>query len=160
MATCTGKTKTGTPCRAPAGPDGLCYFHAHPEQAQVLGQVGGRKNRSRVLESADIPLEDAGAMRDLLSKAIHDVIAGEISTRTAASISQLSNSLRPYLQSADLEARVTRLEQQLAEREKTLDQGRSFGGHNDGERSSSGPSSDDKTLSDDRADSEDGDEGR
>ena len=35
---CRGKSKSGAPCRAPAGRDGLCFFHANPEQARALGQ--------------------------------------------------------------------------------------------------------------------------
>jgi hypothetical protein len=48
METCKGKTKTGAACRAPAGSGGLCFFHANPDSAKALGQIGGRKNRRSV----------------------------------------------------------------------------------------------------------------
>ena len=50
MQTCQGKTRTGAACRAPAGAGGLCFFHANPDSAKALGQIGGRKNRRSVVE--------------------------------------------------------------------------------------------------------------
>jgi hypothetical protein len=50
MQTCKGRTKTGTACRAPAGAGGLCFFHANPDSAKSLGQIGGRKNRRSVVD--------------------------------------------------------------------------------------------------------------
>ena len=35
----------GAACRAPAGSGGLCFFHANPDSARTLGQIGGRENR-------------------------------------------------------------------------------------------------------------------
>jgi Family of unknown function (DUF5763) len=42
---CQARTKSGNPCRAAATAGGLCYFHANPNKASELGQIGGRKNR-------------------------------------------------------------------------------------------------------------------
>ena len=50
MQTCKGKTRTGAACRAPAGSGGLCFFHANPDSARTLGQIGGRKNRRSVVD--------------------------------------------------------------------------------------------------------------
>ena len=50
MQTCQGKTKAGVACRAPAGLGGLCFFHANPDSARALGQLGGKKNRRSVVD--------------------------------------------------------------------------------------------------------------
>jgi hypothetical protein len=120
---CKGKTKAGAPCRAPAGPNGLCFFHAHPEQAHTLGQIGGKKNRSHLPEPPAAGSLSAGDLRDTLGEAIRDVRSRKISPRTAGALAQLCNSAHRILQSADLEARLARLEQQLTEQEgrKSLD---------------------------------------
>lgn len=47
---CKGFTKDGKPCRAHPTGGGLCYFHANPDQARLLGQKGGRKNRYQVTD--------------------------------------------------------------------------------------------------------------
>jgi Family of unknown function (DUF5763) len=120
---CKGKTKVGAPCRAPAGPNGLCFFHAHPEQAHTLGQIGGKKNRSQLPEPPAAGSLSAGGLRDILGEAIRDVRSRKISPRTAGALAQLCNSAHRILQSADLEARLARLERQLTELEgrKSLD---------------------------------------
>ena len=114
---CKGKTIAGAECRAPAGASGLCYFHAHPEQAHTLGQIGGRKNRLKLVEPPAAGSLSVADLRDILVEAIHDVRSKKITPRTASALSQLGNSLHRVLKTADLEARVATLEQQLAEQE-------------------------------------------
>ena len=115
MQRCIGKTKAGDPCRAPAGSGGLCFFHANPDKAHTLGQIGGRKNRSQLPEPPAAASLSAADLRDILVGAIHDVRSKKITPRTAGALAQLCNSLHRVLQTADLEARFARLEQQLAE---------------------------------------------
>jgi hypothetical protein len=115
---CKGKTKAGAACRAPAGADGLCFFHADPDRARTLGQIGGRKNRSQLPD----PRPAAGSLsavdlRDILVEAIHDVRSKKITPRTAGALSQLCNAVIRVLPTADLEARLKHLEEQLADRE-------------------------------------------
>ena len=55
MQTCQGKTRAGAACRAPAGSGGLCFFHANPDSARTLGQIGGRKNRRSVGVDLQVP---------------------------------------------------------------------------------------------------------
>jgi hypothetical protein len=114
---CKGKTTAGAACRAPAGAVGLCYFHAHPDQAHTLGQIGGRKNRSKVVEPPAAGALSAAYLRDILTEAIQDVRSKNMPPRTAGAIAQLCNSAHKILQTADLEARLVRLELQLAEHE-------------------------------------------
>ncbi len=112
MQTCASITKTGAPCRAPAGPGGLCFFHAHPEKVQVLGQVGGRKNRQQLPEPPIGPFS-ATEIRNILAESIFGVRSKTLTPRAASAIAQLCNSMKSMLATAELEDRVARLEQQL-----------------------------------------------
>jgi len=113
MKCCNSKTKAGQPCRAPAGSGGLCFFHANPDKARVLGQVGGSKNRPQLPEPLVAGSMSAADLRDILVEAIRDIRSKKITPRTAGALSQLCNSLHRVLQTADLEARLARLEEQL-----------------------------------------------
>jgi hypothetical protein len=118
---CKGKTTTGSPCRAPAGSDGLCFLHANPDKAKVLGQAGGRKNR-RQMPEAPVPRPTCAAdLTDILAQAITDVRSRRLSPRAAGAISQLCNSLHRILPNVELETRVARLEQQRVGRVPTDD---------------------------------------
>src|SRR5438552_3983186 len=116
MQTCDAITKTGAPCRAPAGPGGRCFLHSHPEKARLLGQAGGRKNRHQLPEPPSADALTAVGLRSILADAIRDVRLKKLSPRSASAISQLANSLHRATPSAELEDRIARLEQQLAER--------------------------------------------
>jgi hypothetical protein len=117
MQRCNGKTKTGAPCRAPAGSEGLCFFHANPEQAHTLGQLGGRRNRSKLPEPPPAGSLTAADLCDVVAEAIRDVRSKKMPPRVASALSQLANSAHRLLQTAALENRLAKLEQQLAEQE-------------------------------------------
>jgi hypothetical protein len=117
MANCKATTKSGAPCRAQAGVNGLCYLHARPERARLLGQVGGRKNRQQLPEPPTGPFS-ATDLRNTLADAIRGVQAKTLTPRAASAIAQLCNSAKSLLMSAELEDRVARLEQQLAEQQR------------------------------------------
>ncbi len=117
MQRCSGETKAGAPCRAPAGSQGMCFFHANPDKAQTLGQIGGRKNRSRLPEPLTAGSLSAADLSSILVQAISDLRSNKISPRMAGALSQLCNSLHRVLPETDLDARLARLDQQFAERE-------------------------------------------
>ena len=117
MANCKATTKSGAPCRAQSGVTGLCYLHARPERARLLGQVGGRKNRQQLPEPPTGPFS-ATDLRNTLADAIRGVQAKTLTPRAASAIAQLCNSAKGLLMSAELEDRVARLEQQLAEQHR------------------------------------------
>ena len=117
MQTCKGRTKTGTACRAPAGAGGLCFFHANPDSAKSLGQIGGRKNRRSVVDLEVPDNMTAADVCKVTGQAIRLVLSGELKAREASALAQLCNSLHRGLQTNVLEARVARLEQQQAEQE-------------------------------------------
>ena len=117
MQTCKGKTKTGAPCRAPAGPGGLCFFHANPDSAKALGQIGGRKNRRSVVDLQVPDNMTAADVCKVTGQAIRLLLSGELRAREASALAQLCNSLYRVIPTADLEARVTMLEEQVAQEE-------------------------------------------
>jgi hypothetical protein len=115
---CRGKTKSGAPCRAPAGPDGLCFFHANPEKARALGQVGGRRNRHLPADPNGGPFS-AIDLRNVLAQAILDVQTKKLTPRRAGALSQLSNAYCRVIPNAELEERVARLEEYIAEHQRS-----------------------------------------
>ena len=112
---CSEKTTAGAACRAPAGAGGLCFFHAHPDQAHTLGQVGGRKNRSKLVEPPTVGALSAAGVCNILAQAIHDVLSKKLTPRAAGALAQLCNAQHRFLQTADFETRLANLEEQLAE---------------------------------------------
>jgi hypothetical protein len=114
---CRGKTKTGAACRAPAGAGGLCYFHANPDTARSLGQLGGRKNRRLVVDLQVPDNMSAADLRNVTAQAIRLLLSGEMHAREAVAVAQLCNTLHRVIPTADLETRVTMLEAQLAQEE-------------------------------------------
>ena len=116
---CTGKTTTGDACRAPAVEGGdRCFFHADPNRARTLRRIGGSKNRAQLPESPAAGSLNIGNLRDIVGETIYDVRAKKISPRIGGALAQLCNAAHRILQTADLEARLARLEQQLAEQER------------------------------------------
>ena len=114
MKNCQAKTKTGASCRAPASEGGLCFFHANPESAKKLGQMGGRKNRRPVVE-LQVPCNlTAADVCNVSGEAIRLLLSGQLKARDATAMAQLCNSLYRGIPAADLEARVTTLEKQIA----------------------------------------------
>jgi len=115
MQICKGKTKTDAACRAPASAGGLCYFHANPNRAKTLGQIGGRKNRR---SAVDLEVPDnmtAAELSKVTGEAIRVLVSGELGAREAGAFAQLCNSLYRIIPAADLETRVATLERQIAE---------------------------------------------
>src|SRR5438552_16832464 len=117
MANCKATTKSGAPCRAQSGVNGLCYLHARPERARLLGQIGGRKNRQQLPEPPIGPFS-ATEIRNILAESIFGVRSKTLTPRAASAIAQLCNSMKSMLATAELEDRVARLEQQLAEQHR------------------------------------------
>src|SRR5688572_24310808 len=91
--TCTSTTKAGTPCNAPSGPNGLCFFHEFPEKASALGRQGGLKNARQSPDDGFEPTElnSAEAVRLMLSRLAADVRSRRVEPRVATSLGQLAN---------------------------------------------------------------------
>ncbi len=115
MARCQATTKAGKPCRAPASAGGLCFLHANPSRARELGGVGGRKNRQQVPELPAAKSMTLAQLNEVLIGTLHGVQSKKVSARRASAVVQLCAALQRTLPAADLEARVTRLEEQVAD---------------------------------------------
>jgi hypothetical protein len=112
MKQCMGKTKAGNNCRAAAGPGGLCYFHANPETAKRLGQIGGMKNRK--FSGIDMQVPDNITATDLCKlevQVVRGLLSGDIPAREATAVAQIFNLLHRHLPTADLEKRIALLEE-------------------------------------------------
>ena len=116
MQICRAVTKKGSPCKAAAGPHGLCPMHEDPERAKTLGSLGGQQNRRT---SIDLQIPDGSLamadLRNLTETALRKLLAGELSAKDASAFSQLCNLLLKMHPTTTLEAEVARLQQQLAE---------------------------------------------
>jgi hypothetical protein len=121
---CKGRTKTGKPCGAAATAGGLCFFHANPNKASELGRIGGRSKRHAAAESGDpLPtLDNAVALRDTVAHVIADVLAGKVQPRVAACLAPLMNLQLHAIKTADIEQRLTKLEQQSKLRGRAPDE--------------------------------------
>lgn len=119
MARCQGTTKAGKPCRAPASVGGLCFLHANPAQARELGRIGGRKNRQQTQAPPPASSMTIAEVNEVLIEAVNGVRSNKLSAKRAGALVQLCTALMKTLPAADLEARVTRLEEQSAEQAVT-----------------------------------------
>src|ERR1700720_230552 len=115
MQTCKGKTRTGVACRVPAWTGGMCVVHAHPDSAKALGQIGGRKTRRSVVDMQVPDNMTAADVCKVIGQAIPLLLSGELRAREASALAQLCNSLYRVIPTAELEARVTMLEGQVAQ---------------------------------------------
>jgi hypothetical protein len=115
MKKCKGTTKSGTPCQANAGPGGLCFFHANPDRAKTLGQIGGRKNAKFTGVELDVPDNMSAAdLSNLTGDAIRLVLSGDLQAREAVALSHLISCQHRVIATADIERRISRLEAQTA----------------------------------------------
>jgi hypothetical protein len=121
---CKSRTKAGKPCGAAATAGGLCFFHANPNKTAELGRIGGRGNRHTAAGSGDpLPtLDNAIAVRDAGGRMIADVLAGRLQPRVAASLAPLMSLQLRAIETADLEQRLAKLEQQKKLRDSASDE--------------------------------------
>ena len=112
---CKGRTKSGAPCQAFAGPGGFCYFHANPDSAKKLGRKGGQKNRKSAVD-LDVPDNlTATGLCKMNIEVMRLLLSGDLRAREVCAFVHLSNSLSRILPTADLEARLAVLEDKIAQ---------------------------------------------
>lgn len=112
---CKARTRDGQPCKAPPTKGSLCYFHANPGQARVLGQKGGRKNRYQVTDVVVPERITGAALGTVLDRTLGELLAGRLDPRVATAVAQLVNMRRRVTETVDLETRVSELERKLAD---------------------------------------------
>lgn len=117
-ARCQGRTKANKPCQAWAGPGGLCFFHANPNQASELGRKGGSRSKGQAIgEGADsLPtLDNAIAVRDTAARLFTDVYSGKLDHKIAAVLENFLSLQVRLIQMTDLEQRLAKVEKAYAE---------------------------------------------
>lgn len=120
---CKGITKQGKPCRAAAGEDGLCFFHANPSKAVELGRIGGRRNSHTFgTGPADPPhdLKSAKGVLDAGARLIEDVYTGRVSPRVASCLGALLNMQMRAVHATEIETRIAKLEESMVINQEEL----------------------------------------
>jgi hypothetical protein len=148
MKLCSDKTKAGKSCRAAAGPGGLCYFHANPESAKRLGQIGGLKNRR--FTGVDLQVPDNITTSDLCKlevQVVRGLVSGDIPAREATALAQMFNLLHRHLPSADLEKRIALLEESAGQVSMPIDVSEAHVAENDSHESTDSPLNTSDTVS-------------
>jgi Family of unknown function (DUF5763) len=115
---CKARTKTGEPCRAYPTSGGFCFFHANPDKAAELGQIGGLKNRRLVPDAAIpalLPLDSAMAVRNAIAQLFNDVHSGRINPKVANSLTSLLKLEAALIDSWDLVQEMERLKKIINE---------------------------------------------
>ncbi len=115
---CDGTTKGGRLCRSFGLESGRCIMH-DPARAEAMtaararGAVKAAKLRS--LEGKRRKLDSPRALVKFLSDVAVDTLSGSIDPSVSRAVVYAVATLRQTMESADLEQRLTALEQQLAQ---------------------------------------------
>jgi hypothetical protein len=101
----------------------LCFFHANPTKASELGRIGGRSKRHAAAEGCDpLPtLDNAIAVRDTVARLFADVYSGKLRSSVARDLATLLNPLMRAIERIDLEEKLAKLQQLLAEIKRSED---------------------------------------
>jgi hypothetical protein len=116
---CSHVKPDGERCRANAGQSGYCFAHDPSLKAKrdAARKAGGRKRaRGAVVlptNTPDVPLNDVADVVKLLGTTINQCRRGQLDTRAANAIGQLSSVLLRALTEADVEQRLAALEAAL-----------------------------------------------
>ena len=111
---CSKRNRSGNPCGAPAGANGLCAIHADPERARELGAKGGRGNRRETNNAPEAelgPPQNAVEVRVALGRIMADVHNGRLETRRATTAVYAAMAFIKALETSDLEKRLAALEE-------------------------------------------------
>jgi len=121
QAQCSGTTKAGSACRAPAQANGFCVSHdpdRNPiELAEWRSQGGkGKSNRARAAkELPDVPLTSADLHAHLGSVFLR-VIAGKVEPNVGTAAANIARVMTEIAKTSDIEGRLIDLERRLTGR--------------------------------------------
>ena len=117
MHTCQGKTRSARPAGRPRVREGCAFSTPIPDRAKISAKSEDAGTAGRLL---DLQIPDnltAADLRNLTVQAIRLLLSGDLHAREASALVQLCNSLHRVIPTADLEARVAMLEEQVAQEE-------------------------------------------
>ena len=120
--TCQATTKEGKPCSAEAVDGRLCRWHTQaPEwiaKRSEWSAKGGasRSNAARARKSLPDTALSPAQLACVLSKALGDVLTGDLEPGRANAVSGLARTLVNIAEAVELETRLTALEAALSER--------------------------------------------
>ncbi len=116
---CQGARKDGQPCRAPALPGSTwCWAHA-PERQEIAARAraagASKGGKVRALQGKRRRLESPVQLARFLSELVQSTLEGQTEPDIARVCFYGASVLRQVTESAELERRLTALEQQLAQ---------------------------------------------
>ena len=112
-ATCTGTRRDGAPCTSPlVGASGRCFAHdpARHEQVAAARARGGHGKR-RIARVEKLVPASLRPTLSLLFTALEETHAGELDAKQAQAMAALAGAIARLYTTAELEQRVTDLEQ-------------------------------------------------
>jgi hypothetical protein len=110
---CQATRNDGEACQAPAGVDGFCFWHSARQRPAMLAASGKGGSRKQ------LPLPSAAALtpkkaRGLMAAILAALLQGSLDATTARSAGYLLSVDLRLLEVADLERRITALEEAQA----------------------------------------------
>jgi hypothetical protein len=109
---CQATRKDGSPCRAPAVADGLCFAHRGGEAAAAARSRGGH-GRSKVARAAKRMPERLRPAADLIAQALDETYSGKLEPRQASAMAALAGALVKLVTVGEVEERLAQLEARL-----------------------------------------------
>jgi hypothetical protein len=112
MKLCTAKKTDGTRCMAPAGGDGLCYFH-NPKLAKKRAKArreGGQRRRVKMAGSYPKKLKTIDDVASLYNAVMLDLLEHENSGMRARLLISLGLAYIDVLKVGEIEQRLSALE--------------------------------------------------
>lgn len=117
MATCTAKTKSGSPCTAPAQRGRAFCFRHDPEKAeaqQLASEAGGVARSTKRPPPHDLrtlpELKDAASACAILSSTVHWVLQDKLDPRAATAIATCIRTFGELRRDEELEEKLRELE--------------------------------------------------
>lgn len=115
MQTCQALTKSGGPCRGPAGGSGYCYSHdpaVSPEERREVRANGGRNSAALSRVVCSMPAHFR-RVYDLLMQSMEDVASGKGEPQRLTALSTGARALVALVEVGELAAKVEAMEETL-----------------------------------------------
>jgi hypothetical protein len=122
VAKCSGKSKSGAPCKAKAGPFGKCAMHSGKNRAQELARKSAESRKQarqqgleRFAATAKAPKSPEELVAELGS-VFKEVKAGTLDENLGRALATVGNSLLKAFEVIDVKKQLVEIEKLLRER--------------------------------------------